>query len=498
MAPTPAAYHQATAYDRRTMDPHGLDWANQPSPYKSYPVREGIALPTVDHSSPQRLQTVYDADAPASAPPDLAALSRICLLAAGLTARARHGSGYFYYRSAPSAGALYPNEVYLAALNDAAVPAGIYHVGVPNRFLTRIRTGAIAVEIRAAIPDLAAETGWVWLISGIFFRSAWKYRQRAYRYVLLDAGHLAENLRLAVAATGYAGRLHLNFDDRALDRLLGLDDTREGTLCLVSLAGRDASDAAREGAPEGTLPASIPAASRVSPAEVVYPIITAIHEAGKTVRVSEEPAPTMVRALGVSPAEGFIPLPDASAGTAARSYADTVWQRRSRRNFVRKPLALGQLVDILDLLCRTAGKDPVAAASVGIGFLAGAVEGLTPGFYLLDAANRRMGLVWPGQAMEAMAAICLDQAWLKNAAVHFVFSSRLDLVGDRWGARGYRYAMLNAGRMGHAVYLGATAPGLGACGIGAFYDGEAQQLLRLDPDAAILYLVAAGRISGAT
>jgi nitroreductase len=100
--------------------------------------------------------------------------------------------------------------------------------------------------------------------------------------------------------------------------------------------------------------------------------------------------------------------------------------------------------------------------------------------------------------MEAMARVCLDQAWLKNAAVHFVFLSRLDLLGDQWGARGYRYAMLSAGRLGHAVYLGATALGLGACGIGAFYDGEARRLLRLDDHASMLYLVAAGRISGAS
>ncbi|MEE4607330.1 MAG: SagB/ThcOx family dehydrogenase [Desulfobacteraceae bacterium] len=494
MVPTPAAYHQATAYHRRAMDPHGLDWANQPSPYKSYPVRDGVLLPEVEDLPTTSLQAVYSTDSfQASASLDLAALSRICLLAAGLTARSRHGDGDFYYRSAPSAGALYPNEIYLAALNDAAVPAGIYHVGVHNRFLTRIRAGVHDEKIRAAVPDLPANCGGAFLISGIFFRSAWKYRKRAYRYVLLDAGHLAENLRLAVAAAGYSGRLHLDFDDRALDGLLGLDEAREGTLCLVAMAGGGTSDTVSD-APADTVSPSIPTARRVSPAEVVYPEIVAIHEAAKTVMAPRRSAQGMIQALGVLPPQGFAPLPEAPEAPAAPSYADTVLQRRSKRNFIRNPLERGQLTVLLDLVCRTAERDPMARASLAVGVLAGRVDGLKSGFYLLDAPARRWGCTWSGQEMEAMATVCLDQAWLKNAAVHFVFLSRPDLVGSQWGARGYRYVMISAGRLGHAVYLGATALGLGACGIGAFYDDEAQRLLRLDRDTVMLYLVAAGKV----
>lgn len=493
MRPTPAAYHQATAYDRRAMAPHSLDWAHQPSPYKSYPVREGVSLPDTPHLPTVNLQTVYHADRPqASAAPDLLALSQICLMAAGLTARSPHGSDYFYYRSAPSAGALYPNEIYLAALNDNALPAGIYHVGVHDRFLTRIRGNAGLSQLRATVPDLPADAAAVFLVSGIFFRSAWKYRQRAYRYVLLDAGHLAENLRLAVAAAGYPGRLHLDFDDRALDDLLGLDETREGTLCLVSMTGEGLANRP-PGPPATVLSPSILAASRVSPAEIAYREIAVIHEAAKTVQATRQPVPAMVDVLGCSLPEGFGPLPAAAEPPDALGCADAVLRRRSKRNFVRKPLALDQLTWLLDLLCR-AGRDPIARASVAVGFLAGQVDGLTPGFYLLDAAKRQMGLVWPGQAMEAMATVCLDQAWLKNAAVHFIFMSRLDRLGDQWGARAYRYAMISAGRLGHAVYLGTSALALGSCGIGAFYDDEAHRLLRLAPGAALLYLVAAGSV----
>ena len=64
----------------------------------------------------------------------------------------------------------------------------------------------------------------------------------------------------------------------------------------------------------------------------------------------------------------------------------------------------------------------------------------------------------------------------------------------RWGARGYRYAMMTAGRLGERLYLVATSLGLGCCGIGAFYDGDAAELLGLNSDSRMLYLVSVGPV----
>ena len=72
--------------------------------------------------------------------------------------------------------------------------------------------------------------------------------------------------------------------------------------------------------------------------------------------------------------------------------------------------------------------------------------------------------------------------------------TNLEEIDRTWGPRGYRYAMLTAGRIGQIIYLGATALGLGCCGIGALYDGEARDLLGLNNESALLYLVAAGPV----
>jgi SagB-type dehydrogenase family enzyme len=133
---------------------------------------------------------------------------------------------------------------------------------------------------------------------------------------------------------------------------------------------------------------------------------------------------------------------------------------------------------------------------LGTGLLAGGIEGMAPGLYLVDTPAKSFALAAAGSFIDPMTDICLNQAWLKNAAIHVLFMANLALIDRTWGARGYRYAMLNAGRLGQRLYLQATAMGLGCCGIGALYDKEAADLLGLNPTSRLLYLVGVGRVKG--
>jgi len=89
---------------------------------------------------------------------------------------------------------------------------------------------------------------------------------------------------------------------------------------------------------------------------------------------------------------------------------------------------------------------------------------------------------------------CHNQAWLASAAVIFLFFTNLKDLDREYGPRGYRYAMMSAGRMGERIYILSTAMGLGCCGIGAFYDGEAAELLGLKETTRLLYLVGVGTV----
>jgi nitroreductase len=116
--------------------------------------------------------------------------------------------------------------------------------------------------------------------------------------------------------------------------------------------------------------------------------------------------------------------------------------------------------------------------------------------YLLDMTGQAPVITATRSLPAKMAQICLDQAWLANAGVHFLFMTDLKALDQARGVRGYRHAMMTAGRLGERLYLVATAMGLGCCGIGAFYDMEVAEFLGLGETSRMLYLVAAGPVKG--
>ena len=181
-------------------------------------------------------------------------------------------------------------------------------------------------------------------------------------------------------------------------------------------------------------------------------------------------------------------------------FAEAVWRRRSRRNFIDQPFPVQDFMQLMDALITFpeagAGRESEITSYLKVGFLAGNVAGLDPGFYMISRAKHAVGLIEPGNLNRPMARACLDQEWLKLASVHVLFMANLKAIDATFGPRGYRYVMMNAGRLGQRLYLAATALGAGCCGIGAFYDSEAHKLLSLNNDSALLYLVAVGQLKG--
>jgi SagB-type dehydrogenase family enzyme len=478
------------------MTPHSMDWQNQPSPYKAYPGLPGIQLPDVRQPIRRPLEEAFrERGSRETALPNLSALSAILFHACALTARARQPGGDFHFRSAPSAGALYPNVLYLLWPGTPELAAGVYHYGFNNRRLTRIRDGDGG--------DAAEDA--VFAVTGIFFRSAWKYRSRAYRYLLLDAGHLLENLRLAASAAGFLARPAYDFPDSRLDALLGVDPEREGALACLQL---NPSASFFSLSPYEAMKApgvDLAVSSRTAEKEVSYPSILEIHEAARQVVPEEKGGDGQEEGLVLdgrgAAVKQWIDIPDMAHAAEVvhpeRDYADAVLRRRSERNFSFRSMNGSYFSYMIDLLRRCADASR-ASGTLSLGLLVERVEGVAPGFYLLERRSGRLGMVFEGTLMHRMSAICLNQAWLSGACLHVLMLSNPGLLDTAYGARGYRYAMLEAGRIGHGVYLGASALGLGCCGIGAFYDEEARSLLGLAPEWVMLYLVAAGPVKSKT
>jgi SagB-type dehydrogenase family enzyme len=496
-------YHLKTSYDRHRMEGYFLDWENQPNPFKKYDGIKPISLPAVSRF-PQK--SIWQLTSPPINRPepkvlDKDLISQLLFLAGGITAKSRHGGSDLYFRSVASAGALYPAEIYLGLFDSKGLEPGIYHFGADEFALTPLRQGnfsGFVNEICGAPSDNRPPSA-SFFLSGIFFRSAWKYRARAFRYVLLDSGHLLENLILAMASQDLVCTCHYDFNDEKMGRMIGLDGRREAGLVCVNVFSTPSSDAqapvTQDTITVDRLPAEIITASRVSAREAIHDEILDIHQAGKPLTDSKQPLEPMIKHIGVT-SNDWRPIQKTAVHDDEKPFASSVLSRRSKRNYVPRSLEKSKFMRFLDLLCRSAGQSGVEDryACLAVGFLTGDIDDFDPGFYLLDPEKRRAGQVIAGRFIEPMTSVCLDQQWLTHAAVHFLLMANLEVIDDRYGARGYRYTMLNAGRLGQLIYLGATALGLGCCGIGALYDFEAQKLLNLNQYTALLYLVAAGPV----
>jgi SagB-type dehydrogenase family enzyme len=500
MALTSKEYHQLTSYQRDKMPRHFLDWQNQPSTFKTYPDNELIHLPRDVQHGNEKLSKIfkYSQANDSVCIPHVDDLPRILSLAYTITSKAPHGDGFYYYRSVASAGALYPVEIYVATHDVKGLQDGLYHFSIANHALVLLRNE----DVSGFVADSLQETpknrpSLIFLLTAIFFRSAWKYKERAYRYHLLDTGHLIENLVLALKAQRLPFFLSYDFDDHEFNRLLGLDETKEICLAVCHVPGPHIFRKDDERKDVSELGDSIKVASRVSNKEIEYLAIRDIHKAGMLQKSDLRAAFPEISPVEI-PKGRTIEIKTTDTWPEKMNHKEAFLFRRSRRNFIPKPVSHSCLMALLESLNIN---DPASASesdgdqnSISMGLIIGNVDGFEPGFYLMNRSKRSLQMVSEGRFTDLMAHICLDQRWLANAAIHFLFVTDIEALDRSWGARGYRYAMMTSGRLGERLYLAATAMGLGCCGIGAFYDAEASQLLGLTKESRLFYLVAVGLI----
>lgn len=499
MAISASQYHRHTNYIRDKMTPHHLDWGNQPNVFKDYPGLVPIVLPSNLPLPEENLSSILGIKDTRNTLEkiDSETVSLILRLAYTLTAKARHAGGEYFFRSAASAGALYPAEIYVMSRSVTGLDDGLYHFAVHRHGLYPIRTGDFSGYIMRTTqtPGNKAPT-LTFFLTAIFFRSAWKYRDRAYRYHLLDTGHVMENLTMGLKALRLSHCLSYDFHDKRANHLLGLDEEKEVCLAVNHVfSGHAVPDSGDQEL--DSLPRAMSSASRVSSKEIDYPIIGEFHQSGVSKSLRTTTDSETRHGPGVAP-DNWKKLLAPATWPEVMNYSEALYHRRSQRNFVKEAISrdahAGLISSILTEMSPLSAESQEYDRSLFVGFLADNVEGMDPGFYLLDSTKKSVGLVTPGLFAENIAHACLDQMWLKNAAVHFLFLADLDRLDQIWGARCYRYAMLRAGQLGQRVYVSATTMGLGCCGIGAFYDEEATKLLSLKKASSLLYLVAIGPV----
>lgn len=234
------AYLQETKFDRQSIRRLARLNIKPVSPYKRYAEAEKVELPTgwdkekglLEILQHRRSCRKYDERKPM----DIKELALLFWASQGITARA----GSFFFRTAPSAGALYPVETYLSVHNVATVESGMYHFQPAEFCLEKLKGDYSGNKVAEAAlgQSFLARAGVVFIWSAVLRRNFSKYGHRGMRYILMDVGHICQNLLLAAEALGFGACPVAAFYDDELNSLLELDGEQESVIYLASVGAK--------------------------------------------------------------------------------------------------------------------------------------------------------------------------------------------------------------------------------------------------------------------
>ena len=240
-------FHRNTS--RRPFNvPSPAEQMEQEAPFKEYLDAPIIPLPapewpttTLKDAIAARLSCRSFTDRPLK-PQELATLLKS---AYGLQDRLLIGDVEFLSRPVPSGGGLYALELYLLVQHIADIEPGIYHYAALHHALEQITAVDLPPHLISSLfmgQPYVAQAGVIVVLTAILDRSLWKYGDRGYRYILFEAGHVAQNLNLVASALGL-GSLNLGgFFDSDMANLLGLDLEHEVPLYGVALGEPSSTD----------------------------------------------------------------------------------------------------------------------------------------------------------------------------------------------------------------------------------------------------------------
>ncbi|MBI4615649.1 MAG: SagB family peptide dehydrogenase [Planctomycetes bacterium] len=401
----------------------------------------------------------------------------------------------------PSSGNLHPTETYLAVRGGADLADGLYHYRVDRHALELRREGeAVRAALSAAGRDAPEGVDLVCIFSTIVWREAWKYRMRAYRYCLLDAGHAGSALVLAARALGLAGTMLGHFADGELAEVLASREGEELPLLLVPMGAPQAvaslgvpgaraprGPASRLGAPRGR-------PNRLSKKTIRYEPIEEVHAATSLDSpMGPLPAPPAAADLArrIATEENVTPLPP------PRSLDEPLGLlvRRRRSSLDHDPSARLSAANASAVLSAATYAQPCdwGFSLVRLYSWIHAVDGVLPGRYLV-LPGARLALLAAGDQREIARHLSLEQDLAGDGVMAFSLVANFAGAGAAFGLRGYRLAHFEAGARGHFLYLSAHAAGIGGTGMGAYYDDETAESLGLDTgQSQPVYHFAAGR-----
>jgi SagB-type dehydrogenase family enzyme len=497
-------YHDRTKYDPQTLasKSHSIDWAKQPVPFKEYKIGSSFDLKPYIQEKPGEFADKPDAQW-------WQRLSRLLSCSYGLTAKMPSMGSTVYLRSAPSAGGLYPAEVYLVSRGTPLLPPGLYNYQCRDHSLMHYWESDVWQALQSACfwhPTLE-NTQLAIIVTAVFYRSQWRYEDRAYRRIFLDSGHLLGNIELAGAITDYRPHLIGGFVDEAVNELLYLDSQQEGAIAVLPLA--DLLDV-KQNLPLGRT--ALP-----SPTEVDYPQIPD-GELLRYFHISTQILPGTTGKLNLPEVKQEKSLEDKynfpfcqkipmatipiDWGNKLEELETNILKRRSTRAYSGSNLTFDELKALLNFTYQPKsyidqGLDPdpdYFDLNLIETFIAvSGVKGLDAGCYYYAPKAQELRQIRFKNFQRELHYLCLGQELGRDAAAVLFHTADLKNAVAQYGDRVYRYLHMDAGHLGQRLNLAAIRLNLGVSGIGGFFDDHVNEVLGIPAEEAVLYITTLGR-----
>ena len=425
-------YHDATkhSYFSVLVDPNYVDASTQPNAFKNYP-HFYRRFPLEPNN----------------------AVHNFIRLTSRITLKKFYRDDAYYLRVNPSAGALYPTEIYLQIRGVKGFIDGIYHLEVARDSLTLIYE-LIDDGLESYILANRLVKGFIFLVSCAYFRSSWKYKNRSLRYCFLDSGHHLGAIEASAYLSQRKIQVLFDFDKNSLNQVLGFENKEFITAAVISGEIKEKS--------VKPLRSPLPF---VCPTD--YFEVNPFIEAGYKNTVLNDSDTNLFFNQNIN---SKIP----EFNYQHQQFLQTIITRRSARSFKGGAISQAEWRQIWHCL-----KQPLPTASkeqIEIYLIINFIEEMESGLY------REIQLLKSGNFREKAKYLCVNQALARDSAVTLFFTSTF---------ANYQTAMQSAGWMGQRLYLISNYLGIGCSGIGAYYDDETQEFLGTNQD--ILYAMALGR-----
>ncbi len=426
------SYHQNTkhSYNSIRTNPNRVDWNNPPNKFKFYSKDyKRVSL----NSQNENYNFLY--------------------LICGISAKKSYPSGEYYLRINPSAGALYPNELYFQARNVDGFEDGIYHIEVGTSSAVILQKLENDEGIEEILGLKYSVDGFIFFISSLYFRSSWKYKNRAFRYCLLDAGHLIGCMEASAYLFDKEFEILYDFPKKKLNQFFCFDEKE--FFSSIVIAG-DKKEIKKE-----HFSLNLPTLDGSS---YIEENISFFEKNEMIEKVYED----TLKIIDKKSQEN-----SAIFNFQKQRFQDTIFKRRSIREFTKQSISKIQFESIMGVVNQAVKSD--CDEQVDVFYTINRVEGEVLGLY------KNGKLVKNGDFCQKSGYLCLEQDLGRSSAVTFFLATK---------SKNYQEAYQKAGIIGHRLYLASNYLDIGCSGIGAYYDDEVCEFI--EENSMILYALAIG------